>query len=204
MNNLLVCTVFVISLWSTGLGLACVQCTNPTASSCHGELRNCSGDDLCVSTVTETTAANGQKTFTFDRACGDAAQCNVTGSMTSFISAITHTTCCDTDSCTPRPPTLSKEKGEENAIRCPACLAHSRAQCSSLKVSKNCTGDEKFCAVYEVKSDTAPVRYISLQSEPSLWAAPASRSAVQLTVRNSSKERSQRWWQDVSEIRATV
>ncbi|XP_075183334.1 uncharacterized protein LOC142255771 [Anomaloglossus baeobatrachus] len=152
MKTLLTFAVF-FSLYSTGLGLSCIACTTNAATSCSGNQTTCKVDEQCMSTFTQTTAADGKKTFTFDRYCGDATQCNTMGSMTSFLSTETNSTCCNTDSCTPPQPTLTKRKESENGARCPVCFGHSMSQCLSSNL-RNCTGDETFCAAYMIKTDT--------------------------------------------------
>ncbi|XP_075696967.1 uncharacterized protein LOC142662642 [Rhinoderma darwinii] len=146
------------------LSLVCVQCTNNTISACNGKARNCTEDELCMSTITQTTTADEQKTFTFERDCGDADQCNSTGSMTSLLSTKTRITCCDTDSCTPQKPTLTEGKKLENKIQCPVCVVHGKRKCPSLSL-RNCTGDETYCAVYEVKSGTESTTIMGCASE---------------------------------------
>ncbi|XP_069802785.1 uncharacterized protein [Dendropsophus ebraccatus] len=162
--KVLLSAVLVFGLVSTGLSLVCVKCENSTVASCSGNLRNCTDQTLCMSTITQTTAADGQKTFTFERDCGDADQCNTTGSMTSYISTETHHTCCNTDSCTPPQPTLSTEKRLQNNIQCPVCISHIKGQCPLSNV-RNCTGDQKYCARYVVKSDSESTIIMGCASE---------------------------------------
>ncbi|CAJ0931641.1 unnamed protein product [Ranitomeya imitator] len=164
MKMLLPFVVFMFNFYFTGLSLSCVECSIDAATSCNGNVTTCIGAELCMSTITQTTAADGQKTFTFDRYCGDAAQCNTMGSLTSFLSTETNSTCCNKDSCTPPQPTLTKREASENSVQCEVCLAHSTTQCLPSNV-RNCTGDEKYCALYKIKSGTEKTVIMGCASE---------------------------------------
>ncbi|XP_063797683.1 phospholipase A2 inhibitor and Ly6/PLAUR domain-containing protein-like [Pseudophryne corroboree] len=149
MNSLLICVL--LSLVTTGLCLQCIECTN-TSSFCSGPVVNCTAGKVCVSALTQMTPAAGDQTQTFERSCGYADHCNAYGSMSSFITTETLSTCCNANSCTPPTPTLNYSKKVQNGIQCPACLAHDIDQCPTQAV-KNCTNSEEYCVEYEVTSD---------------------------------------------------
>ncbi|XP_071968982.1 phospholipase A2 inhibitor and Ly6/PLAUR domain-containing protein-like [Engystomops pustulosus] len=170
MSVLLVLAGLVL-LVSPGLGLECVQCTDNYNTSCSGNVKNCSGEELCVSIITQSVAANGKRSFTFERDCGAAEWCNFTAAMSSLLSMQIRSTCCSTDSCTPPEPSLEpKVNKSSNEIQCPVCLSHSLRKCVASTV-QNCTGDEKFCSLYELKN-SAGLTFIKGCASESFCRAP--------------------------------
>ncbi|XP_075046603.1 phospholipase A2 inhibitor NAI-like [Mixophyes fleayi] len=172
MISLLVCVL--LSLVTTGLCLECIQCTNNNSSFCSGQEENCTVGELCVSIITQMTAAAGQKTQVFERGCGDAKYCNISASMSSFISTNTNRMCCSTDSCTPPAPTLINGSKVQNHIQCPVCLAHDTKHCSNPNV-RNCTGDERYCIEYKETSDNERTIILGCATKSFCYTAPSQK-----------------------------
>uniref|UniRef100_A0A803K920 UPAR/Ly6 domain-containing protein n=1 Tax=Xenopus tropicalis TaxID=8364 RepID=A0A803K920_XENTR len=140
-------------LAGTGFCLSCIHCTSNDGSGCSGIAKNCTGDTVCMSTVTQTATYTGQATTTLRRSCGEPQYCSA-GSLSSyFITTVTNSTCCFTDSCTPPEPTMPNYKSKtKNGAVCKTCFARDERECSRFNTTM-CTGSETFCVEYEVRTE---------------------------------------------------
>ncbi|XP_072282724.1 uncharacterized protein [Pyxicephalus adspersus] len=151
MSGLFICLLF--SMVSTGLSLLCIHCSNNVSASCTGVPKNCSQDQFCISTLQQTTYSGGLKTLKFERGCGTLDQCNVSGSISSVVSIHSLSACCSTNSCTPGILESLNVTKRKNSVQCPICLTHEN-DCFASKLT-NCTGDEIYCASFEIKNSGA-------------------------------------------------
>eukprot|EP00079_Xenopus_tropicalis_P017002 XP_004916450.1 PREDICTED: phospholipase A2 inhibitor and Ly6/PLAUR domain-containing protein-like isoform X1 [Xenopus tropicalis] len=140
-------------LAGTGFCLSCIHCTSNDGSGCSGIAKNCTGDTVCMSTVTQTATYTGQATTTLRRSCGEPQYCSA-GSLSSyFITTVTNSTCCFTDSCTPPEPTMPNYTSKtKNGAVCKTCFARDERECSRFNTTM-CTGSETFCVEYEVRTE---------------------------------------------------
>uniref|UniRef100_A0A803KEJ2 UPAR/Ly6 domain-containing protein n=1 Tax=Xenopus tropicalis TaxID=8364 RepID=A0A803KEJ2_XENTR len=146
-------------LAGTGFCLSCIHCTSNDGSGCSGIAKNCTGDTVCMSTVTQTATYTGQATTTLRRSCGEPQYCSA-GSLSSyFITTVTNSTCCFTDSCTPPEPTMPNYKSKtKNGAVCKTCFARDERECSRFNTTM-CTGSETFCVEYEVRTEAGNDSY---------------------------------------------
>ncbi|KAM5132648.1 uncharacterized protein ACMZJ9_019421 [Mantella aurantiaca] len=169
MGGLLIC--MLIGMVTTGLGLMCMQCSNNLNTRCTGELKNCSQDQVCVSTLMQTIYIGSQTTHTFERDCGAESQCNASSSISSLISISSRSGCCRTDNCTVDIPSFSNVTKPVNSVQCPVCLTHDRS-CFTSKLT-NCTGDEKYCASFEMYTGNSGGKVKPEKNDTELTAPPA-------------------------------
>ncbi|XP_072281992.1 phospholipase A2 inhibitor and Ly6/PLAUR domain-containing protein-like [Pyxicephalus adspersus] len=138
--------VFLLSgLLTPGYAIICTQCTS-SLSSCTGYTANCASKLVCIS-IYESTRVGNTESFQFVRGCGYKSDCDQLG-----LFAIPNgkyrfsATCCNSDNCTPNPPSLPPVNNTSNNKQCPHCVSETSKDCNSNQMMA-CMGDETKCAL---------------------------------------------------------
>uniref|UniRef100_H9G8Z7 Uncharacterized protein n=1 Tax=Anolis carolinensis TaxID=28377 RepID=H9G8Z7_ANOCA len=128
-----------------GNSLRCTSC-NTDGTKCSGWFRTCGQNfDTCAVILIEDTYEGnrqwrGVKTCANSRVCQMPLQYMNMGrgryERTSII-------CCRGNACRNAVPRFQPGFIKPNGRQCPACLASTRTECGSAKVS--CSGDELYC-----------------------------------------------------------
>ncbi|XP_040269287.1 uncharacterized protein LOC120984423 isoform X1 [Bufo bufo] len=117
------------------------MCTTANAKFCNASSVVCPEDHVCASSYTLTNTHGA----IFSMLCAPRHQCDAPGSISASSGRLQRsTTCCDTDNCTPPPPTLPDYNFQPNGLTCQTCLSVSSKWCSSMHTI-DCTGEEDAC-----------------------------------------------------------
>ncbi|XP_040269288.1 phospholipase A2 inhibitor 25 kDa subunit-like isoform X2 [Bufo bufo] len=129
------------------------MCTTANAKFCNASSVVCPEDHVCASSYTLTNTHGA----IFSMLCAPRHQCDAPGSISASSGRLQRsTTCCDTDNCTPPPPTLPDYNFQPNGLTCQTCLSVSSKWCSSMHTI-DCTGEEDACLL-QTSQYYAPIR----------------------------------------------
>ncbi|XP_053307519.1 uncharacterized protein LOC128469745 [Spea bombifrons] len=123
---------------------SCILC-HTSGTFCIGSSVICPTGYVCASVLQSVTRGNVQDS-TFTRLCQPQSVCSKTGSISYLGGKLKMaTSCCDSDNCTPAPPTLPVDNSEKNGVKCPSCSALNALTCDPSQ-DLYCTGSETQCA----------------------------------------------------------
>ncbi|XP_044130978.1 phospholipase A2 inhibitor and Ly6/PLAUR domain-containing protein-like [Bufo gargarizans] len=143
MSSLIGILSLLSALAATSYALSCTQCIS-SGATCSGPSITCPSGNQCGSAYTETTIV-GAKSMSLTRSCAPSSQCGLKGSVGIQQGHMRmSTSCCNTDNCTPGPPTFPTTSSTPNGLVCRSCISADSTSCNTDDTVQ-CTGDQNRC-----------------------------------------------------------
>ncbi|XP_077312662.1 phospholipase A2 inhibitor NAI-like [Lithobates pipiens] len=140
----------LLALAASGYSLLCTQCISQS-KSCVGSNVSCPSDSLCGVAYSET-GYGCDTTNLYVSSCLPQDKCGLSGSATfpSRVILRMGTSCCSTDLCIPKFPSLPWYNSmPNNGLTCQSCKSDSTRCYTSDTIQ--CTGDENMCLLHTTK-----------------------------------------------------
>ncbi|XP_073426665.1 phospholipase A2 inhibitor and Ly6/PLAUR domain-containing protein-like [Dendrobates tinctorius] len=151
MSSLIGILSLLFALAATSYALSCTLCSSDTTTSCTGSSVSCSPGQSCGSVYSDSRAGVVSAT-NFVRSCIPSSQCDFTGSMTvQYVYMRMAISCCSTDNCVPKVPSLPKMNLTNNGLVCRSCISDKSDWCYTSDTMK-CTGAEHMCMLQRTKA----------------------------------------------------
>ncbi|KAM4652247.1 phospholipase A2 inhibitor PIP-like [Discoglossus pictus] len=158
--------ICIVSAFITGGNcVKCAECLGFSPWPCSEPISDCpASDDRCQTIFYDIFTRTTKRTRFILRNCGTSSFCDVKAVLRDTDQKIyIYSSCCDEDTCTPRPQSRVVRNITLNGLECPVCYKEMADNCEP-NGTVQCQGDENYCVsshmVIEAKGN--PVLRVAL------------------------------------------